>query len=181
MEPLDLSFTLTHEDYSRVIRAFTLRQPLSLILIVVFSLMAGLTMCVGLGAVVLNLAGRELITGTCSPLFLLVCIGVPLFLPFHTLFLRPYLAGQQIKKHEDKLKQITWVMDDYHLHVASVQTKSEVEWAIFHKAMETKQYYLLVHAMNKHMFQFVPKRAFESPEQEAIFRRYVEKYVGPFK
>jgi hypothetical protein len=181
MEPFEFSFTLTHEDYSRVIRAFTLRQPLYLILIVVFGLLAGFTMCATLGTVVLSLTGKELAAGACSPLFLLVCTGIYLFFPFHVLFLRPYLTGRQIKKHEDKFKQITWVMDDDHLHIASVQTKSEMEWAVFGKVVEIKQYYLLAYAMNKHAFQFVPKRAFESSEQEAIFRSYVEKYVGPIK
>jgi hypothetical protein len=181
LEPLDLSFTLTREDYSRVIRAFTLRQPLFWIIIVGLGLVTGYEMCAMLGAVASSLAGGRLATGTYSPLSLLICTGFYLFFPVYLLLLRPYLDTQRIKKHEDKLKQITWVMDDYHLHIAYVQMKSEVEWAVFDKAVETKQYYLLIHAMNKRAFQFIPKRAFESPEQEASFRRYVEKYVGPIK
>ena len=40
----------------------------------------------------------------------------------------------------------------------------------FRQVIETRTDFLLCHATSKHMVQFVPKRALDSPEQEEAFR-----------
>jgi hypothetical protein len=186
MEPLEFSYTATAEDHARAIRAFTLRKPATLFLIIGFGLLAAMTLCIFLGEIALSLAaGTIQITDVTQLLNLLLsllpCTVSYLVFPVYSLFIGPYLAGQQVKKHEDKIGQITCVVDDDHVQANSLQTKNEMKWTFFSKAMESKRYYFLVYATNKRMFQFIPKRAFESPQQEADFRRYVEKAIGPIK
>jgi hypothetical protein len=186
MEPLEFSYTATADDHARAIRAFTLRKPVTLFLSIGFGLLAVMTLCIFLGEIVLSLVtGNTQVTDITQLLnllsSLLPCTAFYLVFPVYSLLIGPYLAGQQIKKYEDKIGQTTCVVDDDHVQVNSLQTKNEMKWTFFSKAMESKRYYFLVHAMNKRMFHFIPKRAFESPQQEADFRRYVEKNIGPIK
>jgi hypothetical protein len=181
VEPLEFSFTATGEDHARAIRAFTLRQPLHLALIGGAGLLTVTTLCLFLGIIMLSLMGDRLATNPASFACIVPLFIVYLFIPARLLILGPYLAGQQFKKHQDKVGQITWVIDDDHVKIDSSQMKNETDWQAFSKAMETKGYYFLIYAMNKRAFQFIPKRAFESAEQEADFRRYVEKGIGPIK
>lgn len=51
--------------------------------------------------------------------------------------------------------------------------ESKPSWDAFRQVIETRADFLLCHATSKHMVQFVPKRAFESPEQEEAFRALV--------
>jgi hypothetical protein len=181
MEPLEFSYTVTGEDHARAIRAFTLRQPMYLALIGGFGLLTVMMLCLFLGIIVLSLMGDELATDPASFACVVPCFVTYLLIPAYLLILGPYLAGQKFKKYQDRVGQVTWVIDDNRVKIDSSQMKSETDWQVFSKAMETKGYYFLIYTMNKRVFQFVPKRAFESPQQEADFRRYVEKNIGPIK
>jgi hypothetical protein len=181
MEPLELSYTATAEDYARSIRAVTLRRPAALFLIISFGLLFVMVVCTFLGVIMLILIGERPATDFIGFIYFLPCTTVLLLFPILLLLINPYLAGQRFNKHQDKVGQITWAMDDDKVRIDSALTKSETGWDIFSKAMENKRYYFLVYAMNKRMFQFIPKRAFESPQQEADFRRCVEKALGSIR
>jgi hypothetical protein len=185
MEPLEFSYTATADDHVRAIRAYTLRRPEILPLFILLGIVFLFIICIVLGSIVLTLLGETQVTDIAVLLKLLSgflpCTLFCLALPAYLLYIGPYLTGQRFKKHEDKVGLITYVLDDEHIRIDSSLTKSETAWNIFSKAIETKEYYLLVHTMNKRMIQFIPKRAFETPQQEADFRRYVEKNIGPIK
>jgi len=185
MEPLEFSYTITGEDHARAIRAYTLRRPEILPLFIVLGIAFSLILITVLGSIVLTLLGKTQVTDITVLLKLisgfLPCALFCLILPAFLLYIGPYLAGQRFKKHEDKVGLITWILDDDHIRIDASLSKSETAWNVFSKVMETKEDYLLVYAMNKRVFQFIPKRAFETPQQEADFRRYVEKGIGPIK
>ena len=105
MEPLEFSFTATGEDHARAIRAFTLRQPLHLALIGGAGLLTVTTLCLFLGIIMLSLMGDRLATNPASFACIVPLFIVYLFIPARLLILGPYLAGQQFKKHQDKVGQ----------------------------------------------------------------------------
>jgi hypothetical protein len=181
LEPLSVSFQITPEDYARAVRAFTLRQPAAVIALVLSGLLICLTGLVLLLSVVLLLIGRDLATGAASPLILLPCMAIYLLFPASLLLIRPFMSARQARKNPDNFAPVTWEVDDGHFRIQSARAKTELAWEVFNKVLETKRYYLLVYAVNKRVFQFVPKQAFESSELETAFRRYVEAHIGPIK
>jgi hypothetical protein len=177
----EFSYAVDEKDFARAMRTFILRRPQSLIIIIGSSLLAGLTLCLILAAIIFAPTDDGVVTSGGATLYLVICMGASLFLPAYLLLLAPYLAKRRIKKHKDMFGFTAWIMDEEHLTIVSPKSRNEVEWSVFKKVIETKTYYFVVYTMNKNVSQFIPKAAFESPDQEARFREYIERHVGPIK
>lgn len=111
-----------------------------------------------------------------------LCLGAVgcILYPASILILNPYLISRRLMKNTHH-GTITYKVNPDRLHVTSSQIDNRVDWSTFNKAMETKRYYFLVLAANRSLFEFVPKRTFTSPHQEAQFRDYVTQLIGPIK
>ncbi len=62
--------------------------------------------------------------------------------------------------------------------VISQMAEAKYDWKLFTKAFEDGQYYMITYSTNKNMFQFIPKRAFNSLEQEAKTRELIVRQLG---
>ena len=64
--------------------------------------------------------------------------------------------------------------------------ETKLDWGSYHKVLESKDQFLLIHSANKNMFQIIPKRAFASVDDERAFRdllkvKIPEKQRGSFE
>ena len=170
MDSFEFSYSLTPEDYAKASREFALSQPAALILLILWGLLGGFTIYFGLFA-----------SGSDQSTVLFCALPSYLSVPLFMLVLIPNSLARRFWKQQGTSAQVTWTIDDSRLHVSTPRTKYEMDWDLLGTMVETKQYYLLPRSTNKGLVDIVPKRAFESSEQEAEFRRRIEQYVGPIK
>jgi hypothetical protein len=74
--------------------------------------------------------------------------------------------------------ETTWRVDDEGVAVNSTHAEARMDWATFHRVIETAEHYLLVYEINKRMFQIVPKRALTAPGAEEAFRAYLIRHLN---
>ncbi len=108
--------------------------------------------------------------------WLLVLIG-PIILGYFWGIL-PLRMGRQIEKNERFTAETTWELGEDQIVIKNKFSETKMDWGSFQKVVETGDYYLLIYATSKNMFQFIPKRAFESQEQETNFRELLKRKLG---
>ena len=158
-ETIRFRYTPTPGDYSRVMRAHSLRTRgvwLSLAAIVVL-------MLVFLGS---SLARGEGI-GLPGGVFM---IGVPLFAALAVFVWQPLRAGRAVQKQEQFRSETAWQVDPSQIVIGNAYAETTLSWETFGQVLETPDDFHLIYAANRRQLQFVPKRAFESPVQEEAFR-----------
>jgi hypothetical protein len=111
-----------------------------------------------------------------SPLNWMFVLPVPLAVVYIFVW-GPINLGRQIEKNERLTCEMTWQVDDNQILAKNKFAETKMDWGTFQRFIETKDYYYLVYTINKRMFQFVPKRAFESKEQEAAFREMLKQNI----
>lgn len=52
------------------------------------------------------------------------------------------------------------------------------DWSMFSRTFEDRNYYFITYSTNKYMFQFIPKRAFVSNDQERVARELTVRHLG---
>jgi len=86
--------------------------------------------------------------------------------------------GAQVQQSENRiLDEVQWLLDDTQIIIKDPHTELRVDWGTFRELVELKDYYLLVHTVNKNMFNFIPKRVFESADQEQAFCELVRQNI----
>ena len=146
--------------YSRVMRAHTLRTR------GVWLTLAAITAVL----LVMLVAPSLLRHQAPAPASWLAAVGGPLFAGFLLFVWQPSRVKRQVQKQEQFRSETTWQVDDSQSVIQNAQSEIRLGWDNFCQAMETRTDFHLVYAANKRQIQFVPKRAFESPEQEVAFR-----------
>jgi hypothetical protein len=180
MEPITFKCTPTKEDYVQVIRAFHLSSRSKVRSSILFLLLA--IVYLSFVPYFLPLAGGARSGTAWYPvLFPLLCISFFLLTPAYWFFIGPYLTGRKVQKHERLREEMTYYLDDHEVRIIGEKSELKLDWGAYRNTIEVKHHYLLVHRVNKQMFQFIPRRAFESEEQEAAFRRLVEQHLGKIK
>ena len=181
MEPLEFSFTITPDDYARSIRSFTLRNPTHLIGMGAIALLVTLLLCFILTTGVLGFRAGGPFSSPVAWATLLMFPCVVGVVPVQLLVIRPAIIARQVRKHEDKVGLVTWKISDKYVEIESPQARTEMAWSNFQKVVDAREYYLVIYAINKNMFQIVPHQSFENSQDEARFRQFVEKHIGPIK
>lgn len=76
--------------------------------------------------------------------------------------------------------------DEYHLTFTDAgiefQTQnmsSMIAWSFYTGVIESDSFYMLVYGKNIHSLSIIPKRAFQSPNQETTFRQILRRNVDP--
>lgn len=97
-----------------------------------------------------------------------------------------FVPGNQRRRLETQIQAspqlrspVVWVLDEARVIQRTPLAEGKLAWNFFQKAIVTDQFYLLIHAANKQMFSFVPKRAFTESATETAFRALVEQKLGP--
>lgn len=161
-EPITLHFTYTETDYVRAVRLRNRKRAGGW-----FDLVAGLGVT-AFGAVTWWLEGY-------SPMrAMLVTLGL--------VFLAMLVATEVVLprwwfRREPKLQDpYTLTFSDTGIDFRTSRIHSQLEWALYHGFAESPTTYLLLYGHNQ--FSAIPKRVFESPEQEARFKALVAAKLG---
>jgi hypothetical protein len=107
---------------------------------------------------------------------------IPLLLYWAIFYFIPILNrmefGNQYQTNEQLRNQVSWYLDDDQIITKTKVSEIKLNWSVFTKVLEFGPYYLLLHSGNMRVLSFIPKRSFESPEQEIEFRKLVERKIG---
>jgi hypothetical protein len=163
METLTVVCTCTEKDYVKAARAIMMRGPASWVLWLVG---LGMTTCVIVALV------RSGDTGS----FFRFALLLPAFMVLYTFVLSPMLIARRVRKHERLRTEVTWQFSDVDVLMSNKYSEVRIDWGTFQTVRETKEYYLLAYTVNKRVHQFIPKRAFESEEQEEAFRELLRNH-----
>jgi hypothetical protein len=177
METISLKFTPTGEDYVNAVRHSNERNPANYVAAGLLALLGALAVC----NFILRFVFIPSIFETRDAVLaggVIILIAAVMFLAY---VIAPWLIRRSFKKNERLRAPQTWELSDESVRIYSAHTDIKTDWAMFHRVMETKISYLLVLSVNKVACQFIPKRAFTSPEHEAAFRALVEKHLGQIK
>jgi len=167
-EPIVFRFTPTQQDYVRITRTLYARQPVNWVFL-------GLLILLSMFAFYLEKisSSRNLFVLLLPPISLLV-FAILGFL------VRPWQAGNRAKKTERMVAEVTWEVTDEFIILKSTHTEAKTDWANFKKAFENDGFFFFnLSAVN--MYQFIPKRAFESPAQMEAFRTLVKTKIPGLK
>jgi hypothetical protein len=161
-QPLEFRFALTRDEFVRGARAFYLRQRST------WFFLAVLTLFGIVNWVMFDLPALPLILGTLLPLILYILV---LFV------VMPWLMGRQVQRNERLRVEMTWRVSDDRISVTTAHAESSMDWGTFRKVITTPDSYLLIFAINKNMFQIVPKRAL-TPEQIPEFEQLLAQKLS---
>jgi hypothetical protein len=167
-EPLTFSFTPNKSDYIRALRAFSLHQRSTRWAFVILVLLSLCTL-------------PSILTGTFYGIVGLIIPLVMLFYILSILFITPANVGAQVENNERLSCETTWHVDDQKIQVSTKFTETSFDWGSFSQMLDTGEYYLLRHTINKNMIQIIPKRAFASPEKREVFHQRMTAKLGPVK
>ena len=160
-ETIRFRFTPEGKDYSRVMRAHSLRTRA-----------VWLSLAAMIAILVVFLWTSTYRLQGCLLLWLIVVVA-PLFAAFAVFVWQPYRVRRQVEREEQLRSEMIWEVDDTQVVITTSLAAAKMDWQVFRQVLETKTDFLLCMAASKHMVRFVPKRAFDSPEQEEAFRALV--------
>lgn len=162
MEPVSLNLALTKKDYVKTLRFQLLRSRRMWLLFIGFFLF-------GWGLEILMPAGSKIPIGW--------LIGISLLLvATYFYFVRPLMAVEQARRHGRLGLEATLTLDEEHVFVSSKLGETSREWEAYRGVRETDDYYLLEYTYYPGAAQVIPKRAFESSEQELAFREHLSAH-----
>ena len=169
MVKIIVQFEHTLNDYSRVIRSFLTRKRLYWVSLGVYSICA----LIFLVLAVAGLFNDSLRMGFyLAPIFLLILLFT--FYPFWS----GWLTIRNAPKKEHLTLPAKYELDDERVVVVNELAEVKYDWNVFSKAYDDGQYFFISYSTNKNMFQFIPKRAFASVEQERITRDLIVRHLG---
>ena len=154
---LTLKFTPTPDDYARTVTVMTLRRwPVRIFTaMMVAAPLAGLYMV---------LTGGE--QQTYVALYFLL---MPLVYFVFIFWLNPTTTRRKIAASERLRSPSTWVAGARTLTIKNAYKEHKLNWRDFSPLVEHPRYFLLPYRDKPRAYHFLPRRAFESPEQEQAF------------
>ena len=165
LESLEFHYTPTPQDYVTCLRDFSFHDRRTWITLVLW-------LMVTMGIIyffLIGTFGQGLFPGA------LVFIFPILFL--YNFFTAPNRIGRQVKGNPAYTGEVTWRVDAKGILIVGPEEENLMEWSKFSKAREITDHFLLFQAENPRIFQFVPKRAFETPTQEEAFRGVLLEHI----
>ena len=107
-------------------------------------------------------------------------LGIPPFLFFVNNIAANKVAA--MVQNNPKLTMLnSWDIDTNEIRIDNSFGETKLSWETFAKVAENQGYYFLIYAVNKNMFQFVPKKIFEGKSNdEKDFRDLLQSKLGPF-
>ncbi len=167
-EDITVEFTPTPQDYVNTYRMLQFRSTFSRI---TYGLLVLFGLC---------LFGTLLLPGSSNARMWPIVIGIIIFVGL-AVWLPAYNIGRRAKGNEHLLAPTTWQFNDEQLSVHNQFTDARYDWAFFQGLVENKEYFFLRHSSNKRLYNFIPKRAFTSPEQMAAVRELFSRHTGAKK
>lgn len=169
MEKIVIEFVPSLKDYSNVMRSFYTHRR---------SYWIGLGVMIALTAIVLPLSLFSLFTVN----FRISLYFAPLLFLLVFLALFPlwgaWLSTRSASKTENLTLPAKYELGDERVLVVNQIAEAKYDWSMFSSAFEDRRYYFITYSTNKNMFQFIPKRAFASMEQEKATRDLIIRHLG---
>jgi hypothetical protein len=154
---LTLKFTPTPDDYARTVTMMTLRRwPVRIFTAVMAA--------APLGGMYLLLSGGE--TQSYVALYFLL---IPLVYFAFIFWLNPTSTKRKIVASERLRSPSTWVVGTRTLTIKNAYKEHKLAWRDFSPLVEHRQYFLLPYRDKPRVYHFLPRRVFETPEQEQAF------------
>ncbi len=160
---LTFSFIPTKEDYVRTFRTVSLRQTVTRLVIVI----TGLFFLSGLVTLIL-------LWPRFNPIMVIPLVFFPIYV-LSVIF--PFRLVKQVESNERFTTEIKWEIDDTGTILRTKFTESKLDWGTFSEYFESSSYFYLVYSTNKNMSQFIPKKAFNSQDQEKQFRLILDEHI----
>ena len=169
-QPFTLTFTPTKQDYVKTLRAYYFRQRSTWIMLLVL----GGIFVYGIYTILVFGFDRYPSYFYYLPLLFVIYL-------FFIFFYSPSLIGRRVQVDERLRATATWQVYDYEIVIKNQHSQTKLVWRQFQRVIVTRSYYLFVYAANRNTIQFLPRRAFDSSEQETTFRELVKKRFPDFK
>jgi len=160
--PVELSFSLTEEEYVSAAQSFYARSPYAMFhFYLVAAVLAG-------SVLFATLAGEPYLGGL---LFAIGFVGVAW--RFYTLYTLPRAQFRRNPKLGETF-HLTFSEEGIHSRTKGGETR--LEWGYYSEVRETPDGYFLVYGED--MFSLLPKRVFGGPWQEEAFRELLRRKLG---
>lgn len=164
-QPVNMRYTPTQQDYANVLRLFFMQRTSTRISLVVL-------------AIAFVLIFGLILFGSAPPSFFeIIWLFMPPLFVLYVFFIQPSRMANQAIKEEQLATEATWKVSDTGVEISSRFGSTHLEWDSLLKLVTTKEYYLLLSKINKNAFRFLPKRAFNSSEEQEAFLTLVRKYL----
>lgn len=82
----------------------------------------------------------------------------------------PLTTGIGMRKQIQASGGLTYEFTDECISVSDSKAEVKEPWDVYQRGIETRHAYILVYAANTRAGRSIPRRAFETPEQETAFR-----------
>ena len=166
-ETVNLRFIPTEKDYVQSTRAYLWRNRRFRR---IFFVQALLFLFIVFVFILLNLFSP--LGGSLYIVVAITIIQFPLF-AFFFFGVAPLLAGRRFRKNERMRSETFWELNDDKVVIKNKFVETRSDWGSCKAVLETTNHYLFM----TEPFTFLPKRSFESPEQEITFRNLVSRNV----
>lgn len=163
-----LKFRPAYEDYLAVTKAATFNKAT----LVLIALMA----VVSIATVIALITGWVSIESDRLMLYLLPPGAFVLFLLYTPIHLQ-----RSARQSAEEAQEITWRAGSRGITIGEGEKTARHTWDAFGFMQELPEHFILFFKANRSTYIFIPKRAFESAEQEAEFRALVSAQMGAIK
>jgi len=157
---ITLRYSPTTDDHVKGMRTFMLHIARMRVLFLVFALafLAG----------VLLLFISDTLT-----IAAVVLIGLFPILAFTLFVFSPMMLRRRVERDRRLRAERIWELNDDQITIKNKFAEVSFEWSAFNVVKETSEQYVFIAGT----FVFLPKRAFESKEQESEFRDLVKRHI----
>ncbi len=164
-EPVEFKYKPEGKDYTQAMYAFYLADKRTWLTAIILLLL------VACGSMAAWLSGNFN-----QPLLWVIPIVFLLSLVY-LYVLSPILVGLRVGRNPKLQSETIGTASSEQLALKNANVDTKMAWDNFMKAVETRHYFLLMYGVNRRMFQFIPKRAFESEEKLDAFRDLLNLYI----
>jgi YcxB-like protein len=166
MEPIQISFTHTEEEYLSAARMLFWQSREMLVRLAIFYV-----------CILVGVGGLSFLSGFSLPLWIIggfcVVLGVALFRSVTIDMPRRYFRGDPKFREEYHL-----VFTDSGIEFKTKSITASYAWSLYTKVTENDRFYLLLYGKNINQISIIPKRAFRDSRQEAVFRELLRRHIG---
>jgi hypothetical protein len=176
---IEVTFVPTVEDQVQIFRRHSARQRWGCIASVVILVLA-MVCLFGMGIIALATGEHEASSGFFIPgvVALIAALGAIAWALIYIYVTQPRKAAQEFDRHERLRAEKTCRFDEDGITIKTPFSDDRLKWTIYQKVVDIEGHYLLILANDRQRFFSVPKRAFASNEQEAMFRSLAKHSIG---
>jgi len=165
MQPLQFRFRYTEAEYLSASRLLLLKEKSVLVRLVAFLLL------ILFGAILLTIVGNFLL-----PIWSVAAMAllVNAALAYNIFFKMPqrYFRGNANLRDEFQLS-----FSHEGVWVKTSQIDSKLAWSLYTRVVENSSLYVIVYGKDARMMTAVPKRVFQSANEELEFRKLLREHV----